>query len=75
MAEETTKSSMDLLETVMERVEAQDLRFARASFYVITSVLAWRVFWELADRNQGNNNAQTLSWVVVCVALWLAENF
>ena len=75
MAESVTRSESDLLDRAAERLEAADLMFPRAGFYVIASVLAWRLFWELADHNQGNNNAQTLSWVVLCVALWLAENY
>lgn len=75
MAESTTSSSNDPLEQVAERLQAADLRFPRPGFYVIASVLAWRLFWELADHNYGNNNAQTLSWVVLCVAIWLTENF
>ena len=58
-----------------EHIQAQDLMFERTTFYVVASVLAWTVFWQLADRNQGNRNTQTLAWVVLCLALWLADNY
>lgn len=73
--ETTTTSSVDLLDRAAERVQAHGLRFERAGFYVIASILAWRVFWELADRNHDNPHAQTVTWVVVCLALWIADNF
>ena len=73
MAEE--RQILDLLERAAEHIHPQDVRFARAGFHVAASMLAWRVFWELADRNNDNRYAQTLAWTVVCVALWIVSRY
>ncbi len=63
--------SVDLLEKMKEEAEARGLGFPRHWFYVITSILAWGVFWELADRQQDNPHVQWLTWLVVSVALYI----
>jgi hypothetical protein len=59
----------------LEDVQAQDLRFRRDWFYLMASILAWRYFWDIMDRNADNPSAQFISWVAVFVAVWLTNNF
>ena len=75
MAEPNGKIDMPLGARNVEETQVRALRFERAGFYVIVSVLAWRRFWALADRNEGNPNAQLLSWLAICLALWLTGMF
>ena len=73
MAEQT--SSLDMLERIAEEVQAQDVVFQREWFYLVASVLAWGLFWEIADRQHDNPHAQLLAWMTVFVAVWFAEHF
>lgn len=62
-------------ERAAENVQAQDLRFGRAWFYVTASVLAWNFFWTLADRHHDNPHVQFLAWLTVFVAVWFTNTF
>ena len=73
MADQT--SSSNTFENAVENVQAQELRFRREWFYFMASVLAWGLFWEIAERRQENPHAQVLAWMAVFVAVWIAENF
>ena len=66
---------VDGVERAAENVQAEDVQFRREWFYVTAAVLAWRVFWELADRNQDNVHTQHMAWIIVFVAVWLANTF
>jgi len=66
---------MDLLEKALERISAEDVQFPRHFFYIAASVLAWVAFWELADGNQQNPHTQTMAWLFVFLAVWLAYSF
>ena len=48
-------------------------RFKREAFYVCASILAWMVFWDLADQNQNSILSRLLAWGTVLVAFWLAR--
>ena len=63
-----TRLSLDLLDKM---VEEADVRFPRHWFYVITSILAWGLFWEIADRQPDNPHVQFLTWLVVSLALYI----
>jgi len=65
----------EVLERAMEGATAADVRFPRPSFYFAASVLAWVVFWELAERNQQNPHSQAMAWLFVFVAAWVAYTF
>jgi len=58
----------DLVDKAMEQVRSEDLRFTRPFFYVAASVLAWYVFWEMADR-RNDRHTQTMAWTFVFVAM------
>ena len=59
----------------LEDVQAQDLRFRRDWFFLMASILAWRLFWDFADRNADHQYTQFITWVAVFVAVWLTNNF
>ena len=61
---------MDLLEMAAEGAEERELGFPRHWFYVFTSILAWGLFWEMADRHQDNPHVQFLTWLAVSIALY-----
>jgi len=63
---------MDQLQEMMEHARVENLRFPRQSFFIAASVLAWVVFWELAERHQRSPYTQTMAWLFVFVAIWLA---
>lgn len=48
-------------------------RFKRQAFYVCASILAWVVFWDLADQNQASLLSRLLAWGTVLAAFWLAR--
>lgn len=73
MAEDNARTMLDDLMERAEEVQAEDLRFGRHWFYLMASVLAWGLFWEMADRNHDNPHAQYLAWMAVFVAFWLAD--
>ncbi len=74
MVEEVAQAlAMDVYDRMVEGVQAQDLTFARTGFYLIVTILAWRVFWELADQHQDSPYTQILTWLAVCVAFWVAS--
>jgi len=56
-----------------EHVQAQQLQFERPWFYVLASILAWVVFWDLADQNQHHVLSRLLAWSAVFVAIWVAR--
>lgn len=62
--------AFDLLDRIVEEAEARGVSFPRHWFYVVTSILAWGLFWELADRQQDNPHVQFLTWLVVSIALY-----
>lgn len=62
----------DEFEMAREAVQVEALRFPRSFVYIALSILAWQVFWGLADRNQHNRNSQTMAWLFVFLAVWLA---
>lgn len=66
-------TAVDAFERAAESVQARDVRFRREWFYVVASVVAWRVFWELADQNHQNLHAQHLAWIILCLAVWIAS--
>jgi hypothetical protein len=66
-----TGLSVDLLEKMVEEAEARGVAFPRQWFYVITSILTWGLFWELADREQDNPHVQFLTWLIVSIALYV----
>lgn len=58
----------------LQNFQMGDLRFERAGFFVMASILAWFVFWDLADRHQEEPFARALAWACVVIALWAAQN-
>ena len=68
-------SVFELLDRAAENVQAQDVQFRREWFYLVASVLAWGLFWEIADRQHENPHAQFLAWVTVFVAVWATDHF
>lgn len=67
--------TLDMLDRAAENVQLQEIRFQREWFYFAASVLAWGLFWEIADRQHDNPHAQFLAWVTVFIAVWIADNF
>ena len=67
--------SIDVVERAAANVQADDIRFGRDFFYLTASVLAWGLFWQLADRHQDNQYVQYLAWGTVFVAAWLTYTF
>ena len=59
----------------VEQIQAQDLQFGREWFYLVASVLAWGVFWEMADRQHDNPQLQFFAWMFVFVAVWMTDHF
>lgn len=59
----------------MEGVKPIQLRFERQTFYIVASILAWVVFWQLADAHAQSPHAQLIAWFIVLVAVWVAENY
>ena len=57
-----------------EEVVEREARFGRQWFYVASTITAWVVFWELADRHQENVLSRILAWGTVAVAIWAAAN-
>ena len=57
-----------------EEIVEREARFGRQWFYVASTVTAWVVFWELADRHQENVLSRILAWGTVAVAIWAAAN-
>lgn len=68
-------SPIDMLERALENVQAEDLQFPRPFVYIAASLLAWVAFWELADRNQHNPHSQTMAWLFVFVAVYVAYTY
>lgn len=56
-----------------QRAGLLQFRFKRHAFYVCASILAWVVFWDLADQNQNSILSRLLAWGTVLVAFWLAR--
>lgn len=63
--------SVDLFEKLAEQVDALDVGVSREWFYVISSILAWGLFWEAADRNGDNPQVQFITWLCVGVTMYL----
>jgi len=59
-------------EELMEQQE--EVRFERPWFYVAASILAWVVFWDMADRHQEHIFSRLLAWSAVLTAIWAANN-
>jgi len=56
-----------------QRAGSLEFRFKRQAFYVCASILAWVVFWDLADQNQASVLSRFLAWGTVLAAFWLAR--
>lgn len=56
-----------------QRAGLLEYRFKRQAFYVCASILAWVVFWDLADQNQASVLSRFLAWGTVLAAFWLAR--
>lgn len=65
------KAAFDLLDRIVEEAEARGIGFSRQWFYVATSILAWGLFWEMADRQQENPHVQFLTWLAVSLTLYI----
>lgn len=61
----------DLLERAKQRVQPEHVVFPREWWLVMLSLLAWGLFWEMAERHQGNAHAQFMTWLAVLM-VWLA---
>lgn len=68
--------AQELVTTSLERImEAQDeVYFERRWFFVAASILAWVVFWDMADRHQEHAFSRLLAWSAVLAAIWVANN-
>lgn len=60
------------VEAAKEQVTAGEARLQRQWGYVICGILAWRAFWDFADRHQRNLHAQLLAWLAVALAVFVA---
>ena len=67
--------TLDVIERLAEGARVEDMRFPRQFVYIVCAVLAWTAFWDLANHARDNQNAVTLHWVCIFVAVWLAYTF
>lgn len=65
--------AQDTIESLLEHAQPEDLRFERSCFYLWASIMAWGVFWELAERHHDQPHAQFMVWTLVFVAAWITD--
>ena len=65
---------LDHIDSVQQQQFPEGFRFKRPWFYICASVLAWVVFWDLADRHQANAISRLLAWGAVYAAFWVGRN-
>ena len=63
----------ELFERAKERVQPENLRFPREWWMVMLCLLAWGVFWELAERHEDNAHAQFMIWLIVLTVWWVVD--
>lgn len=63
----------EYLERVKEAIQPGETRFLREGWMVMLSLLAWGVFWEMAERHEGNAHAQFLTWLAVLLVWWAVD--
>jgi hypothetical protein len=71
MVDETFVQSV--IERLLDRAQPEDLQFERGYFYLWASIMAWGVFWELAERHHDEPHAQFMVWTFVFVAAWVTD--
>lgn len=64
---------IEVLESAKERVQPEHVQFRREWWLVMLSLLAWGVFWEMAERHQDNAHAQFLTWLAVLTVWWVVD--
>ena len=62
-----------LLEKAKEGVALEEVVFPREWWMVMLSLLAWGLFWAMAERHQDNAHAQFLTWLAVLMAWWAVD--
>lgn len=65
-------TTIEEMDAAKEQVTARETRFQRQWGYVLCGVLAWKAFWDFADRHQRNPQSQVLAWVAVTFAVLVA---
>lgn len=66
-------ATVEILERAKERVQAEHVVFRREWWIVMLSLLAWGVFWEIAERHEDNAHAQFMTWVAVLLVWMLMD--
>ena len=61
---------VERLEQAKEQVRPEHLFFQREWWMVMLCLLAWGVFWEVAERHEDNAHAQILTWLAVLM-VWV----
>lgn len=60
----------------LEDVEAAEIRYDRAWFWVTCSIVwSWYAFWNMADNYADSPYTHVISWACIGIAFWFARNF
>lgn len=64
---------VERLEAAKEQVRPEGVLFPREWWMVMLCLLAWGLFWEMAERHEDNAHAQILTWLAVLL-VWVAAD-